>query len=207
MRPLLVGITLVLAAAHAHADDCGRDAAELRGVLEREARDAERWNAAWQITFGTAAAAQVGFAVAGSNPLGPFDRDYEETLWVGAGKATLGFLARTVMPLRVEVPTSSGDVCADRLALGHALVDAARRERRLFWMNHVGGLAVNAAGVVILGTRRSWSLGALSFAIGYPVGLLSNYTMPRRSWHYLRDTTWTVQRDATSWTIGVAGSF
>ena len=52
----------------------------------------------------------------------------------------------------------------------------------------------------------------LTFAIGYPVGLLANYTMPRGAWHHYRERTWTdatlsVVPRAGGWTLSVVGAF
>jgi hypothetical protein len=49
---------------------------------------------------------------------------------------------------------------------------AARTERRAFWLSHLGGLAVNFGGTLVIAERTSWKTGLWSFALGYPVGLL-----------------------------------
>ena len=168
----------------------------LRTHLEREARRAHRWNTAWAIAFGGAAVAQLALAVTETDPFGTFDRDDQEILYLGAAKATLGVASRVVRPLRVHVPVASGDACTDVAALRDALADAGRHERQTFFLTHLGGLAVNLTGAVILAVRRSFGVGALSFALSLPVAPLSAYTQPRGSWHL-----WREQR--ASWQVGV----
>jgi hypothetical protein len=203
MRRVVLALSLAVAAAApvartAEAAPCEQEAAELRSHLEREARRARTWNTAWAIGFGTAAAAQLALGVAQWNPLGAADRDFEETAYVGAAKATIGLLARVVLPLRVAVPAPAADPCTDVAALRGALADAGRRERRSFWLTHLGVTALNLAGAALLTYRRSLSVGAVSFAISYPVGPLHAYTQPRRSWK-----RWRAQRG--SWTVGATG--
>lgn len=185
------------AAAQAEAAACDEEAVELRAHLVAEARWARRWNTAWAISFGGVAAAQLALGLSRTNPFGPFDRDYEETVYVGAAKAGVGMLVRLVMPLRVRVPARIGEPCADVAALRAALADVGRRERRSFWLTHLGGTALNLAGAAVLAYRRSLSVGAVSFAISYPIGPLHAYTAPRRSWH-----RWRAHR--ASWSVGAS---
>lgn len=203
MRCLGLALALVLVAVaprtvRAQPAACAAEAASLRAHLTAESRRARRWNTAWAIGFGAASAAQLALAVSRTNPLGPFDASYEETLYTGAAKAGIGMLARLVLPLRVRLPPPATEPCADALALRAALADAARRERRSFWLTHIGGAALNLAGAALLTSRRSLSVGAVSFAISYPVGLLHAYTQPRRSWHRWRSLP-------ASWSIGASG--
>jgi hypothetical protein len=200
MRCLGLALALLAVApraAQAEAAACADEAASLRAHLTAEAHRARRWNTAWAIGFGGAAAAQLALAVSRTNPLGTFDRDYEETLYTGAAKASIGMLVRLVMPLRIRLPAPADSPCADVLALRTALADAGRRERRSFWLTHIGGTALNLAGAALLTYRRSLAIGAVSFAISYPVGPLHAYTQPRRSWHRWR-------ADRASWTIGAS---
>ena len=60
---------------------------------------------------------------------------------------------------------------------------ARKKERGAFYLGHAGALVVNLAGMIVLAERRSLTLGLESFALGYPVGLLSIYTAPRGAWH------------------------
>lgn len=163
-----------------------REAEELRAHLEDEQRRAKRWNMTWAVTFG--AAAVGSFALGYANPF-PSMRD---GLFVSAGKASIGALGRIILPLRIGVPAPTGDTCADLAALRDALRAAAKKERGNFYLNHAGGLLVNAAGAAIIWYRGSASQALISVAVGYPVGLLSNYLAPRNSWHLHRERTWTV---------------
>jgi len=83
-------------------------------------------------------------------------------------------------------------------ALRAALEDAGRRQRRGFWLSHLGGTALNLATSALLTYRRSLEVGAISFGIGYSVGLVHVYTQPRRGWR-----AWRERR--ASWTVGVSG--
>ncbi len=202
-RVVLVTILLAIAAPHARAQgraaSCEAEAAELRAHLELEACKAFRWNTLWAIAFGAAATAQLGFALGEVSPTGgTFDRATEETLYVGATKATIGVLARVTMPLRISVPATSGDACAQVTILRAALAEAGRRERRSFWLTHLGGTALNLAGAGFLTARHGLTTGAISFAISYPVGPASAYTQPRGSWKH-----WRARR--STWVVGVTG--
>lgn len=204
-RAVAIGIWSAAAALALHAAGaglavaatCEEEAAELRALVRDEAHRARRWNTAWGIGFGAASAGQLALALTETNPFGAFDRDYEETLYAGAAKAALGTLVRIVLPLRATVPAPSGEPCADVPALRAALADAGRRERRAFWLSHVGGTALNLGTAALLAYRRSLAVGAVSFAIGYSVGLAHVYTQPRRGWR-----AWRERRDA--WTVGVS---
>lgn len=206
----LVVIAIALAPGAARAD-CGRDADALRTHLTSQARGVRIWNTAWAIAFGAAAAGQFALAAAETNPLGTFDRDYQETLYVGAAKATIGFASRVVMPLRVDVPAPDPDRCRDLAQLRASLTAIAKKERQTFWLTHLGGLAINLAGAGLLWERRSFAVGALSFAMSFPIGPISAYTMPRGSWHRWRDehAAWSiaVTPRADGWSLGVAGAF
>ena len=181
----------------AAAATCEEESAELRALVTDEARRARRWNTAWGIGFAAASAGQLALALTETKPFGEFDRDYEETLYAGVGKAALGTLVRIVLPLRVTVPAATGEPCADVPALRAALADAGRRERRGFWFSHLGGTALNLATSALLTYRRSLSVGAISFGLGYSVGLAHVYTQPRRAWR-----SWRERRDG--WTVGVS---
>ena len=207
MRGGLVALSvagLVALATPAPAEDaCGADADRLRAHLEDAAIKTRRWNVAWGIAFAGAAAGQVAFALAELNPLGDFDPAAEETLYVGAVKATLGLATRVIMPVGVDVPAIQDDRCAELEALRSELTKIAKRERRTFWLTHLGGTALNLAGAAFLWSRHSFKDGAVSFAISYPVGVLSAYTLPRASWKRWRT-------EQASWvsgvTVGVAPS-
>ncbi|MGN6109105.1 MAG: hypothetical protein ACTHU0_28625 [Kofleriaceae bacterium] len=214
MRPASLAVVMAvvgaLASTRAEASSCADEERALRAHLASEAHRARVWNTSWAIAFGTAAAAQVAVGLAEWKPFGTFDQDYKETVYVGAAKATIGLAARLVFPLRVEQPASSGDACADLPALRAALDAAARRERQSFWLTHVGGTALNLAGAAFLTYRRSFKVGAISFAISYPVGVLSAYTQPRRSWKEWRARRphWSIiATTGEATTLGLAGEF
>ena len=197
---IVISIAMLVTAASVRADTCAVEATELRTHLETEARRAKRWNIAWGVLFGAAVVGQLAFAIAEVNPTGgDFDADAEETLYVGASKATLAVGSKVFLPLRISVPVQTGDACADVKALRLALAEAARREKRSFWLTHLGGTAVNLAGATILTIRRSFKVGAISFAISYPIGPASAYTQPRRSWKLYREKspTWSVGASTT----------
>jgi hypothetical protein len=194
----------VLAAARTAAGEPCSDAAALRADLERESARADRWVLAWRIVYTALAAGQLGGAAAGAG-----DRDTTRSLWVGGAESALGALGVWTSPLRIHVPPATGDACYDRAALREAAARAADDERDAFWTGHIGGLIVNAAGAVILGETTSWRSGLVSFATGYPVGLISTYTMPRASWGRVREPTWTasVMSDGRQYRLVVAGAF
>jgi hypothetical protein len=198
---LLVALALPLRAA---GEPLCSDPAALRADLEREATRADRWVLAWRIVYTALAAGELGGAVSGAG-----DRDTTRSLWVGGAKSTLGALGFWLSPLRIKVPPPTGDACYDRAALREAAERAAADERDAFWTAHIGGLIVNTAGAIILGEITSWRQGLVSFATGYPVGLLSTYTMPRASWARVREPAWTASVVVTGRQYGlvVAGAF
>lgn len=203
-------VAVAASPATARAERCADEATQLRAHLVEEKRRAFRWNYGWAIAFGAAAVGQLTLAVTETKPLGTFDRDYEETLYVGAAKATIGVLARVVLPLHVDVPAAAADPCVDVVALRAALEEAGRRERRSFWLTHLGGTALNLAGAALLTYRRSFKVGAISFAISYPVGPANAYTQPRRSWHLWRErrVQWQLgMSGGETWTAWVGGSW
>ena len=203
MRAALILVLLLARSATAQTSPCDpHEAEELRAHLTHEQHRARVWNLAWGITF---TAAAVGtFAVGYANPV----PELQDGLFVSAGKATVGALGRWIVPLRIEVPAATGDACADLALLRRALRSAARREKGNFWLNHVGGLLVNGAGAAILWWRGSPSQGLLSMATGYPVGVLSNYTAPRASWHRYRERTWSIAvvPRADGWFVSLGGA-
>jgi len=198
---LVVGITVLSRAAAAEdaaLTDCAGEARMLREHLTTEARSAKIWNAAWAVGFGVAALGQLSLALTATNPTGEFDRDFEEQMYVGASKATLGLGARVVLPLHLSVPAQQSDACADVVGLRAAIAKAGRRERRSVLLTIFGGTAINLAGAILLWQRRDFTTGALSFATGVPIGPISAYTQPRRSWKKWRE-------QEASWSVGVGG--
>lgn len=183
-------VTAALAARPAAALPCdaelaAAEVARIRAHLDREATRARRWNLGWTIAFGVLAAGQVGLRAAEWVPLDDYTEAAGHGLELGAIKATIAMGSRIVLPLKVVRAPDTGDPCADLEGARRAVRATARNEKRSFWLNHLGGLALNLTGVVLLGTYYdSWREGAKSFVLGYPVGLLSSYTQPRGSWHF-----------------------
>lgn len=195
---VLATVAVCLTAAPASAQtDCAVEADRLRAHVTQAEESTFRWNTAWTIAFGVAAGGQLALALTETNPFGDFDQDYEETLYVGAVKATIGFASRVVLPLRTSVPPPDADRCVELTALRATITTLAKKERRLFWLTHLGGTALNAAGAGFLWYRRGFKVGATSFLISYPVGPLSAYTLPRKSWKLWR-------QESASWMVTVA---
>jgi hypothetical protein len=176
----------------AHAD-CASDAADLRTHLRTESQRAEIWNASWAIVFTVAAAGQLASAGARYNPLGDYDDAYEEQLYVGTIKATLGVLSKVVLPLKIRAPAPTADACTDVAQLRKALAIAAEKERGSIWLTIIGGTAVNLAGAIWLWARHDFKTGAISFASGVPAGPISALTQPRGSMRFYkqRRVEWT----------------
>lgn len=204
MRGVLLVVLLWGQPVRAHAA-CDSEAAELRAHLEREASHARKWNLAWAAIFGAAAIGSATVAV-----LDPFP-ELQVGLYTSAGKASVGALGRLILPLRIAVPAATGDACTDVAALRKAIALAAKRERGNFYLNHIAGILVNGAGAAVIWKYSTGSQALLSMATGYPVGLLSNYTAPRGSWHLYRERglTWsaTISAHAHGWSIGIGGAF
>ena len=200
---LLIMLGVLALPLRAAGEPCG-DPGALRAELEHESARADHWVLAWRIVYTGLAAGELGGAVSGAA-----GRDTTRSLWVGGAKSTLGALGFWLSPLRIKVPPATGDACFDRAALREAAARAADDERDAFWTAHIGGLIVNAAGAIVLGETTSWRAGLLSFATGYPVGLLSTYTMSRASWARVREPAWTasVVADGRQYALIVAGAF
>ena len=200
MMRVVAAIVIVCAVAPAHAETCEDEATTLRAHLEIESHRAFKWNTIWAIIYGAAAVGQLALAINDTKLTGDdLDDAAQETLYVGAVKATLGVGARLVTPLRIRVPARATDACADLHVLRRALADAGRRERTSFFMSHLGGMAVNLAGAAFLSYRHTLRDGIISFALSYPSGPLAAYSQPRRSWALWRERepTWTVGATVT----------
>lgn len=159
MRSL--GVLLVVAKA-ASAAPCG---------LPDEVPRFERWRLGWTITYGALTVGQTSLALARWNPLGTYDIKFRDTLVVGAVESGIGTVAMLLAPRPADEMTCE---------------KAGELERALFWGGHAGNLAVNIAGSLILAHETTWSAGLVSFVLGYPIGLLNTYTMPRGAWHAMR---------------------
>jgi hypothetical protein len=205
VRPtVVVAVTLACFACvtRAHAD-CAKDAGELRAHLRTEHSRAEIWNAAWAILFTAAAAGQLAAAGARYNPTGDFDDAFEEQLYVGSIKATLGLLSKVVLPLKIPLPAENADACTDVAQLRKALAKAAKKERGSIWLTIIGGTVVNLTGAIWLWGRHDFNTGALSFASGVPVGPISALTQPKGSMRLYK-------KRRVEWTAGlgwIGGTF
>ncbi len=194
---LLVAAILASTAPRARAAECSTEADRLRTHLEEADASTSRWQLAWTIAFSAGAAGQFALALAEWNPFGEFDDRYRDTLLVGGTKAAIGAGSRLIFPLRAHVPAPNADRCVELAELRKSITALGKKERQSFWLTHIGGTALNLAGVGVLWYLHSFKTGALSFAISYPVGLTSAYTLPRKSWHMWRD-------EKASWTVSIA---
>lgn len=182
------------------------EAADLRAHLTAQGQKADRWNLAWRITFTSAAVGTLAVGLANPFP------SLQVGLYASSGKATIGALARWILPLDIHVPAATADTCADVSALRTELRRVGRKQRSLFWMGHIGGILVNLGGAAYVWYEDSASKALLSIAVGYPVGVLSNYTMPRGAWHKYRDATWTTTTVSAAphkdgWVFTLSGVF
>lgn len=215
VRVVVLALFLALAPT-AHADPCDpAEVTELHDHLASQSAKANTWNTAWRWIFTGAA---VGTAVTGA--IDPFPSwEIKYGLYGSAGKATIGALARWFMPLRIRPPAITGDACTDLAAMRKEVTRVARKQRSLFWMGHIGGILVNLGGALYVYYYDGTGKALLSIAIGYPVGVTSNYTMPRGTLklYRSREAAWTVTnvgamplRDArggSGWMLGIGGEF
>lgn len=185
MRVALLVVALL--ARSAAAQDCDpHEAAELRAHLTHAAHNAKLWNSVWAWTFTASTVGSLAFAISDLEP------EYTNGAYVSAGKSAIAALARWVTPLSIDVPAPAADTCADVAALRAQVAAAGKKERGMFYLGHAGGIVLNAAGFFLIWKYADIHQAILSVAIGYPVGLLSNYTMPRGTWHLWRDRDWGV---------------
>ena len=209
---MFVRVVLALAflVRSAHASECDpAEVSALREHLTAQSDKANTWNWVWRLTF-TGAAVATG--VVGALDTFP---SLKYGLYASSGKAAIGALARWILPLRIEVPAASADACTDLAALRKEIKRVAGKERSLFWMGHIGGILVNLGGAAYVWYEDGFGKAALSVAVGYPVGLLSNYTMPRGTWHLYRErsSSWTttatvtVLPTQTGWQLALVGTF
>lgn len=196
-RLVTIAAALVsLTASHAHAEDCAVKADELRVHLTEASGPISTWNTAWTIGFGAAAAGSFALVLAKWNPFGAYDANFKETMIVGGVKASFGFSSRLTVPLRVHLPSADADRCVELAALRKEAKEIRKKEHGVFWLTVVGGTALNLAGGAALWYRRSFSVGAVSFAIGFPVGLANAFTLPRSTWRL-------VDEESASWSAAV----
>jgi hypothetical protein len=192
----------VLAAWPGEARACPADAADraarLRARLDRERDLAARWRLGWSIGFGVASIGQGALVIAEFSPLGEYDDAAEASLVAGTVKSIVGLGSRVIAPVKVPEPKVTGDACADLAAAEAALAAAAKSEKQSFFLNHIGGLALQVAATAYIGLAAddAWTDAAISFALGYAVGAASTYTQPRGAWHEHRR-----RPDARTWQL------
>jgi hypothetical protein len=189
---LAVALVCSLAAAAAAQPACPADAADraaaLRKRLDRERQSAARWRLGWGIGFGIASIGQGALVLAEVSPLGDYDEAAEAALMAGAAKAIIGLGARVITPVKVPEPRVTGDACTDLANAENALARAAKSEKQSFFLNHIGGLALHIGATLYIGMSadNAWDDAAISFVLGYSVGVASTYTQPRAAWHEYR---------------------
>lgn len=203
MKPGAAAMVLFALSRNAEAADCAKDEAELRASLTHESAKAETWNFAWRWTFTGAAVVSLSVGLADFD----FLRDSRVGLFVSAGKAGIGAMARWILPLHIRVPAATGDACADLALLHREQARVAKKQRGLFFTGHAGGILLNAVGGYIVYRYSGVGQAALSVGVGYPVGLISNYTMPRDSWQRWRDTTVVVTPTDGGGAVSLVGAF
>jgi hypothetical protein len=76
--------------------------------------------------------------------------------------------------------------------LHRAVAKASAIERRSVWLALIGAAAVNLAGSIYLWAKHDFATGALSFATGAPIGLLSAATQPREMIRLRKRVAWSV---------------
>lgn len=173
---------------------CALEDASLRGYLGDQAARIRRWKIAWGVAFAAGATFEYSLVAAQWNPFGEWDDDARAGALAGAIKASVGVVSKLVLPLKTErAAAPTGDPCVDLANAETALRRMAKRQRRSFYLNHLGGLAVNLTGVLVLGlVADTWKQALMSFVIGAPIGLVSTYTMPRGAWKTVRTPRFTM---------------
>ncbi len=200
----LATILLVLVARRAAADCDVAQARLLREQLRDESHRMDRWRYGWSAANGIATIGQLALVVAKYNPAGPYDRTYRDAMYVGAAQSGIQAIAQLFVP-GIEVPPEQSDPCADLAALRAARARNAATERTVFFGTHVANLGINLAGSAFLVLDTDWTTALVAFAIGYPIGLLDTYTMPRDSWRAVRVTALPVPGNGAA--LGLAGTF
>ena len=183
---LLLGVlvpTVVAGAAMAvPLADLSSGEREIDDAICQDFRQAATWNLAWTATFVVAAMGSAGYAA-----LAPGDwlgSDSRTALYLTAGKATVGAIAKRVDPLHIDVERLCHDPQPASARARHALlVEAARHESHALILNIFGGLALNTAGLLYLGYGRdAWQTAWISFGVGTTVSVASTLTAPVQSW-------------------------
>jgi hypothetical protein len=160
---------------------------EIDDAVCEDFRRAGTWNVAWAATFGIAAIGSASYAAfAPDGWIGAGDD--RAALYVTAAKASVGVVAKLVDPLDIDVKDLCHDSRPTSVKARHAsLVEAAEREHRALSLNIVGGVTINALGLLYLGYGRGdWHSAWISFGIGTAVGVASTLTAPVQSWFLRR---------------------
>jgi hypothetical protein len=168
---------------------CGVAAAQPCLALAREQHRADRWNLTWRLLLTSGAIVQTAAAL---TP--PLDQTTRNSAAVGAGKSFIGAAGVWIMPLRLEDGT--------RCNLEHA----SAVERRTFWLLDAGSFVVNASGAVVEAQLNNWTHAAIGFALGYTVGLVQAFTVPRLHLGSAAVSA-IVTPAASGWTLSVGGAF
>jgi len=163
---------------------CGVAAAEPPCDLAHEAHRVERWDQTWGLLL------SAGAIVQGAVALTPqVDDTTRRVAAVGATESLIVAAGAWILPMRID-PRGTCD-------------QAATVERNTFRFLHIGNVLYNAAGGIVVTELTDWSHGAVSFAVGYAVGLAQIYTMPRLH------STWTTAVAPTGggWSVSLGRAF
>jgi hypothetical protein len=204
VKKVIIVALLLASTGASRASECPADAAEraaqIRARLDVERGKASKWRWGWAAGFGALSGTQLALAMTETAPFGEFDGPLEASLYVGSAKSGIGMLARIVKPVKVPRPSESGDACADLASAERALAITARSEKISFWLNHVGGLALQVGGTLYIGMAEedAWTDAAISFGLGLTVGTISTYTQPRTIWKQERART---REAAVTWQL------
>ncbi len=169
-------------AATATREELGPKEAAIDDAICADHARVDGWNTAWAVTFSLAAVTTAGLATFA--PHDWFSSDARAGLYVTAGKATIGAVAKLVHPLEIDV----GRLCEDHVATSakarhKSLTEAAHEERGALLTNIVGGLALNSVSLFYLGFGRgAWENAWISFGVGAAVSVVSTFTAPTHSW-------------------------
>lgn len=217
------GVALAQDAPESAIDRCEGDTRlRLRFIeehLDSKQTYAQRWNIAWNTVY------SAGIVVGGGQAWMADDRGDRAAQVVSAVKATIGLTqslldpppARLGMRDLPTISTDSAEGCATRLARAEEILreNAEKsREERFSWKPHVGNVALNLAGALIVSEgfgdeSAAWQDGALGFVVGegriwsYPWhadGALKEYErrFPASGVPQPPETTWHIE----SWGAG-----
>jgi len=184
-------VILVLAAGGAFAAESGLDRCDgdtgqrlqyLEDHLEGSRRYANVWWQSWSGVFG------AGIAVEGARAGLTHDSGERADHVASAVKAGIGLADNLLRPPPArlgasELAAHEQESCAERLTRAEDLLrrnatDA--RTRRFSWRPHLGNLALNGAGAVIVAEGFDEPRGWVSGAVGLAVGELRIWSYP---WH------------------------